>query len=146
MFIQKAADSNLLIKSPSSCALSVHLCFNYFRPVRFNTRLNQPRVCSSMHIDPFGHAELPRAAPSEFGIDIVLNTSSGNIQTLLNCRSELHLMTHQTKVFTQQTTQVVSLGKLVVVAHVWACTLPNCSPRIEICVIFMIIPRTMYAK
>ena len=91
------------IKSPSSYALLVHLCFNYFRPVRFNTRLNQPKLRFSMHIDPFGHAELPRAAPSELGVDTFLKTSSGNIQTLLNCRSELHLTTHQTQILTQQT-------------------------------------------
>jgi len=101
IFIQKAAVSNLLIKSPSFYALTVHLCFNYFRPVRFNTWLNQPKVCSSMHIDPFGHAELPRAAPSEFGVDIFLKTSSANSPTLLNCRSELHLTTHQTQSLTQ---------------------------------------------
>ena len=129
------------IKSPSSYALRVHLCFNYLRPVRFNTRLNQPKVFSSMHIDPFGHAELPRAAFSEFGVDIFLKTSSVNLPTLLNCRSELHLTTHQTQILTHQTTKVVSLGKLLVVVHVWTCTMPNSSTRIGICVIFMIIPR-----
>ena len=40
---------------------------------------------SSINIDPFVPAELPRAAPSELAVDKFLKTISANLRSLLNC-------------------------------------------------------------
>jgi hypothetical protein len=86
------------------------LCLHYMRPERFSTRLCQPKVCSSMDVTPFLRAELSREAPSELTVDKFLKTSSCNLRSLLNLRSEMHLTSHQTQLLTQQITKVVSLG------------------------------------
>ena len=39
-------------------ALILYVCFNKFRPVRFNIRLGKPKVCSSIHVGPFEPAAL----------------------------------------------------------------------------------------
>jgi hypothetical protein len=101
---------------------------------------------SSINIDPSVRAELSREAPSDLAVDKFLKTFSGNLRSLLNSRSEMHLTPHQTQLMTQQTTRIVSLDQLGVMVHVWpAATLPNCSLRTENCATFTIIPRTMHA-
>ena len=73
-----------------------------------HSALHQQKVCSSMNVDQFLDAELSREAPSELAVDKFLKTSSCNLRSLLNFRSKMHLMTHQTQLLTQQTTKVVS--------------------------------------
>ena len=53
---------------------------------------------SSINMDPFLCAELPREAPSEVAVDKFLKTSASNLRSL-NCKSEI-----------QQIARAVSLG------------------------------------
>ena len=64
---------------------------------------------SRINMDPFLRAELSREAPSELAIEKILKMSFRTLRSLLNCRSEMHLTTHQTQLLTQQTTRDVSL-------------------------------------
>ena len=149
MWLQKVAVSNMQLRISGRSALIVGICCNYCRPVRSHTRIKPAKrvfhAQSSINLDPFVPAELPREAPGELAVDKFLKTFSGNLRSLLNCKPQMHLTTRQTQLLTQQTTRVVSLGKLGVTFHVWACKLPNCSLRTEICATFMTILRTMYA-
>ena len=65
---------------------------------------------SRINMDPFLRAELSREAPSELAVEKILKMSFRNLRSLLNCRSEMHLTTHQTQLLTQTTTRDDSLG------------------------------------
>jgi hypothetical protein len=54
-------------------------------------------------MDPFLRAELSREAPSELAVEKILKMYFRNLRSVLNCRSEMHLTTHQTQLLTQQT-------------------------------------------
>ena len=65
---------------------------------------------SRINMDPFLRAELSREAPSELAVEKILKMYFRNLRSLLNCRSEMHLTTHQTQLLTQKTTRDDSLG------------------------------------
>ena len=111
---QKVAVPNIQFRISRCSALIVRMCCNYDRPVWFHSRLNQPNVCSLRTPESiwtsFLHAELSQEAPSELAVEKILKMYFRNLLSLLNCRSEMHLTTHQTQLLTQQTTRDVSLG------------------------------------
>ena len=112
IWLQKVAVPNIQFRIARCSALIVRMCCNFDRPIRFHIRLNLPNVCSLRTPESiWTHFCVPnsRGRHPASAIEKILKMSFRTLRSLLNCRSEMHLTTHQTQLLTQQTTRDVSL-------------------------------------